>query len=121
MVPALLLALASLAGAAGVMLLAAAAHMMPGAHLDSAAQVLLFHAPAVIGLALAAENGLLRQLPAHAAAAALLLGAALFSGDLTLRAYAGRPLFPMAAPAGGTILIAGWLIAAAAALARKRP
>jgi uncharacterized membrane protein YgdD (TMEM256/DUF423 family) len=118
MIP-ILLALASLAGAAGVALLAAAAHAMPGAHLDSAAQVLLFHAPAVFAIVAAAANGLLRRPLGLAAAAALLLGAALFAGDLTLRAFTGHRLFPSAAPTGGMILIAGWLMAAVAAVVRR--
>jgi uncharacterized membrane protein YgdD (TMEM256/DUF423 family) len=46
-----------------------------------------------------------------------VLGAALFSGDLALRAFTGHRLFVMAAPAGGIILIAAWLALAAAALA----
>ncbi|MGE0752332.1 MAG: DUF423 domain-containing protein [Variibacter sp.] len=116
-----LLTLASLAGAAGVALLAAAAHAMPGAHLDSAAQVLLFHAPAVFAIVAAAQTGLLRRPLGLTAAAALLLGAALFAGDLTLRAFTGHRLFPSAAPTGGTILVAGWLIACVAAVVRKNP
>jgi uncharacterized membrane protein YgdD (TMEM256/DUF423 family) len=35
---------------------------------------------------------------------------------VTLRAFAGHRLFPMAAPAGGIILIAAWLALAAAAV-----
>ena len=46
-----LLVLASLMGAAGVVLAAAAAHAAPGAGLDSAAYLLLFHAVAVLGVA----------------------------------------------------------------------
>jgi uncharacterized membrane protein YgdD (TMEM256/DUF423 family) len=34
-----------------------------------------------------------------------------------MRAFAGQQLFPMAAPTGGTLLLGGWLILAAAALA----
>jgi uncharacterized membrane protein YgdD (TMEM256/DUF423 family) len=44
------------------------------------------------------------------------LGAALFSGDIALRAFAGHWFFPMAAPTGGIILIAAWLLFAAAAI-----
>ncbi|HZS64129.1 MAG TPA: hypothetical protein VFA53_06495 [Xanthobacteraceae bacterium] len=40
----------------------------------------------------------------------------MFSADVALRAFVGHRLFPMAAPAGGIILLAGWLIVAAAAL-----
>jgi uncharacterized membrane protein YgdD (TMEM256/DUF423 family) len=49
--------------------------------------------------------------------AAWVLGAALFSGDIALRALAGHRLFAMAAPSGGIILIAAWLGLAAAAIA----
>ena len=54
-----LLVLASLMGAAGVVLAAAAAHAAPGAGLDSAAYLLLFHAVAVLGAAALAQQGLL--------------------------------------------------------------
>ncbi|TXN03176.1 DUF423 domain-containing protein, partial [Methylobacterium sp. WL122] len=38
-----------------------------------------------------------------------------FSGDLAIRALAQRPLFPMAAPSGGILLMLGWASAAVAA------
>jgi uncharacterized membrane protein YgdD (TMEM256/DUF423 family) len=102
-----LLVLAGLMGAAGNVLAAAGAHAMPGAGLDIAAYLLLFHAVAVVGgaaLALAALGG-------------WVAGATLFSGDVALRAFAGHRLFPFAAPSGGMILIAAWLVLAAAAVA----
>jgi uncharacterized membrane protein YgdD (TMEM256/DUF423 family) len=37
-------------------------------------------------------------------------------GDIALRAFAGHRLFAMAAPIGGTILIAAWLAFTAAAI-----
>jgi hypothetical protein len=46
-----LIILASLMGAGGVVLAAAAAHAAPGAGLDSAAYLLLFHALAILGAA----------------------------------------------------------------------
>ena len=49
-----------------------------------------------------------------AAAFGFVLGAALFAGDLSLRAFAGQRLFAMAAPGGGIILILSWLAFAAA-------
>ena len=52
-----------------------------------------------------------------AAAFGFVIAAALFAGDLTLRQYAGHGLFPMAAPTGGTLLIASWLALAVAAAA----
>jgi uncharacterized membrane protein YgdD (TMEM256/DUF423 family) len=115
----ILLALAGLMGAAGVALAAAGAHL-GGDNLATAATFLLIHAAAVAGLASGAPN--LRGLTL--AASLLALGALLFSGDIAARAFLGGKLFPMAAPAGGIILMAGWLaLAVAAALgsgARKK-
>jgi uncharacterized membrane protein YgdD (TMEM256/DUF423 family) len=39
---------------------------------------------------------------------------------LTLRHFAGHNLFPMAAPTGGTLLIASWLVLAVAAAWPRR-
>jgi uncharacterized membrane protein YgdD (TMEM256/DUF423 family) len=116
MTPTLLIAFAGLLGAAGVVLLAAGAHAAPGAGLDSAGQMLLFHAAAVIAAGAALHQGLLFRPLALAAAIGLIVGAALFSGDIAMRAFAGHRLFPYAAPAGGFVLIASWLGVAAAAV-----
>lgn len=113
----ILIALAGLMGAAGVVLAAAGAHVAPGSGLDSAAYMLLFHAAAVLGGAALMQQGVLWRSLALAVLAAWVLGSALFSGDVALRAFAGHRLFPMAAPSGGMILIAAWLALAAAALA----
>jgi uncharacterized membrane protein YgdD (TMEM256/DUF423 family) len=53
------------------------------------------------------------------AAWALALGVTLFSGDLTARAFLGTSLFPMAAPSGGVLMMAGWLGVAVSGLARR--
>jgi uncharacterized membrane protein YgdD (TMEM256/DUF423 family) len=111
-----LLVLASLMGAAGVMLAAAAAHAAPGAGLDSAAYLLLFHAVAVLGAAALARQGVLWAPAALTAMAGFVLGGALFASDVSMRAFAGHRLFPMAAPAGGTILIIAWLVLAVASI-----
>lgn len=116
----LILALAALAGGLGVAASAAAAHGAGTDSLKTAAQFLLFHAPAVLALVGLGGAGLTHRLATRAAAALLLAGLVLFSGDLALRALAGRALFPMAAPAGGTALMLGWLVAAAAALIPPR-
>lgn len=116
MMPTLLIVLAGLMGAAGVVLLAASAHAVPGAGLDSAGHMLLFHAAAVLGGAAALQAGLAWRPLGLIALAGLVLGAALFSGDLALRAFAGHRLFPMAAPTGGTVLIGSWLLLAAAGI-----
>ena len=116
MTMAIVLILAALYGACGVILAAAAAHAAPGAGLDSAAYMLLFHAAAVLGGAALVQQGLLWRPLALLALAAWLLGAGLFAGDIALRAFASHRLFPMAAPSGGIILIVGWLALAAAAI-----
>ena len=112
----ILIALAGLMGAVGVVLLAAGAHAAPGAGLDSAGQMLLFHAAAMIGVAVALHQGLLFRPLALAAAIGLIAGAVLFSGDIAVKAFAGHRLFPMAAPTGGFISIASWLGLAVAAV-----
>jgi uncharacterized membrane protein YgdD (TMEM256/DUF423 family) len=112
----IVLVLAGLMGAGGIALAAAGAHAAPGAGLDSAAYMLLFHAAAVIGAVALVQQGMLWRPLALAALSAWIVGSALFAGDLALRAFAGHRLFAMAAPSGGIILIAGWLIFAAAAV-----
>lgn len=116
----ILLALAGLMGAAGVVLAAASAHGKTGMGLDSAAYLLLIHACAVIAVTAATRNGLTLRPLAGAAAIGFVIGGALFAGDIALRAYTGARLFPMAAPTGGTVMIASWLAVAIAALAARR-
>lgn len=109
--------LAGLMGASGIVLAAAGAHAAPGAGLDSAAYMLLFHAAVIVGAAALARQGALLWPLIFIALAAWLLGSVLFCGDIALRAFAGHRLFAMAAPSGGVILIVGWLMLAAAAIA----
>lgn len=116
----LILSLAALAGGLGVAASAAAAHGAGTDSLKTAGQFLLFHAPAILALGALGGAGLTHRPVTRAAAALLLVGLALFSGDLALRALAGRPLFAMAAPSGGVALMLGWLAAAVAALVRPR-
>ena len=113
----ILIALAGLMGAGGIVLAAAGAHMAPGSGLDSAAYMLLFHAAAVLGGAALMQQSLLWRPLALVVLAGWVLGAALFSGDIAMRAFTAHRLFPMAAPSGGFILIAAWLALAAAAIA----
>jgi len=116
----ILIALAGLMGAAGVVLTAAGAHGKPGAGLDSAGYLLLIHACAVIAVTIAIRNGMVFRPVAVIATAGFIVGAALFAADVTLRAYTGHRLFPMAAPTGGTILIASWLALTVCALVSSR-
>jgi uncharacterized membrane protein YgdD (TMEM256/DUF423 family) len=112
----IIIVLAGLMGAGGVILAAASAHATPGAGLDSAAYMLLFHAAAILGGAALLQQGLLWRPLTLIALAGWVLGGTLFSGDIALRAFAGHRLFAMAAPTGGTLLIVGWLALAAAAV-----
>jgi uncharacterized membrane protein YgdD (TMEM256/DUF423 family) len=116
MIPALLV-LASLMGACGVGLAAAAAHVTSGAGLESAANLLLFHAAAVLGAASLSRHRLLWRPLGLAAMLCFVAGSALFAGDMAMRAFTGDRLFPMAAPTGGTLLLIGWIVLAVAAFA----
>jgi uncharacterized membrane protein YgdD (TMEM256/DUF423 family) len=108
-----LIVLAGLFGAAGVALSAAAAHReLPG--VSTAGTFLLLHAPALLALSPMAGNRLTAL-----AAWVLALGVALFCGDLTARAFLETGLFPMAAPSGGVLMMAGWLGVAAAGFLRR--
>ena len=118
----LILQLAGLMGAGGVVLAAADAHAAPGAGLAGAAYMLLFHAAALVGGAALHAQGVFSRPLLLAVLIAWIVGAALFSGDVALRAFAGHRLFPMAAPTGGIILTAAWLglaVVAVVALVRS--
>jgi uncharacterized membrane protein YgdD (TMEM256/DUF423 family) len=112
----ILIALAGLMGASGVMLAAAGAHAAPKAGLDNAAYMLLFHAAALLCSASLVQQGLLWRPLALAVLAAWVLGASLFAGDISARAFLGHRLFSYAAPAGGIILIVAWVGVAASAI-----
>jgi len=104
---------AGLCGAAGVGLSAVAAHA-GGAFTGTAASFLLAHAPAFLAIGLLGSNHMLRI-----GGLMLLVGLVLFCGDLLSRDFLGTRLFPMAAPTGGTLLIAGWLVIAVSALTQR--
>ena len=113
-------ACAGLMGATGVALAAAAAHGADAARLGPASSMLLVHAPAVLAALALINGGAMHRRLGGVAVAGLLIGTALFSGDLTMRYSLARALFPMAAPIGGTLLIASWLVLAVAALLPQR-
>lgn len=114
------LVLAGLMGAAGVVLAALAAHSAPGAGLDGASQMLLIHAVAILGTSALMSVDRVWEVAAGLAILGWILGGALFAGDVSLRAFTGHRLFPMAAPTGGTLLIAAWLIFALAAVVGRK-
>jgi uncharacterized membrane protein YgdD (TMEM256/DUF423 family) len=111
------IAAAGLAGAAGVATAAAAAHGSDARLLAAASAICLANAPALLVLGIAGQRLRLGML----GGALLALGTVLFSGDLFLRSLIGAGLFPMAAPAGGVLMIAAWLtIALGVILPRRR-
>ena len=112
--------LAALMGAAGVVLAAASAHQTDATRLASASSMLLFHASAALAAVLLAERRIVHMELGLAAASGFISAAGLFAGDLTLRQYADHGLFPMAAPAGGTLLVLSWLMLAVAAIWPRR-
>ena len=116
----ILIILAGVMGADGVILAAASAHQPDASRLASASSMLLFHACAVLAVVALAERGVIHLRIGIAAGFGFVIATALFAGDLSLRQYAGHGLFPMAAPTGGTLLIVSWLgLAVAAAWPRR--
>ena len=111
----ILIGLAAIMGADGVILAALSAHQADASRLGAASSMLLFHASAVLGTLALAERGLIQLRIGLAAAFGFVVAATLFAGDLSLRQFAGHALFPMAAPTGGSLLISSWLLLAAAA------
>ena len=116
----ILIILAAIMVADGVILAAASAHQPDATRLASASSMLLFHALAVLAAVALTERGLIHVRLGIVAAWGFVIAAALFAGDLTLRQYAGHGLFPMAAPTGGTLLIVSWIVLAVAAAWPRR-
>ena len=116
----ILIVLAAIMGADGVILAAASAHGADASRLASASSMLLFHATAVLGAVALVERGIIHTRLGMLSAAGFVIAASLFAGDLTMRQYAGHGLFPMAAPTGGTLLIASWLVLGVAAAWPKK-
>lgn len=101
---------AGLYGAAGVALAAAGAHVSSTTIVTTAAYFLLFHAGALLALSALAVQ---RQLRFALLGGALIAGGNfVFSGDLALRGLKNIVLVHMAAPTGGFLMIAGWLLLA---------
>ena len=111
----ILVILAAIMGADGVVLAAVATHQGDAARLAPASSMLLFHAVAVLAVVALTERGIVTGKGGLAAAFGFVIASTLFAGDLCLRHFAGQALFPFAAPIGGTLLIASWLVLAIAA------
>jgi uncharacterized membrane protein YgdD (TMEM256/DUF423 family) len=113
-------AAAGLVGAAGVALAAVAAHKVTEPALVTAANFLIIHAVAVLAVTGWALRSELARGWWRTAACLILLGVALFAGDIAASKLAGTGLFPMAAPLGGSLTIAGWGLVSVAALVEWR-
>ena len=116
----ILIILAGVMGADGVILAAASAHQPDATRLAAASSMLLFHGVAVLAAVALAERGIIHFRIGITAACGFVVAAALFAADLSLRQYAGHSLFPFAAPTGGTLLILSWLMLAVAAAWPRR-
>jgi uncharacterized membrane protein YgdD (TMEM256/DUF423 family) len=116
----ILVILAAIMGADGVILAALSAHEADASRLAAASSMLLFHATAVLAAVALTERGVINARGGIAAAFGFVAAASLFAMDLTLRQFAGHSLFPFAAPTGGTLLIASWLVLAVAAAWPRR-
>ncbi|MGB9117780.1 DUF423 domain-containing protein [Bradyrhizobium sp.] len=116
----ILIILAGVMGADGVILAAASAHQGDATRLVPASSMLLFHATGVLAVVALIERGVVHARIGLAAAFGFVVAAALFAGDLTLRHFASHGLFPLAAPTGGTLLIASWITLAVAAAWPRR-
>jgi uncharacterized membrane protein YgdD (TMEM256/DUF423 family) len=116
----ILVILAGIMGADGVILAAVATHQADATRLMPASSMLLFHATAVLAAVALTERGIVVTKGGMTAAFGFVVASALFAGDLSLRHFAGHALFPMAAPTGGTLLIASWLVLAVAAAWPRR-
>ncbi|CAH1652335.1 conserved membrane hypothetical protein [Hyphomicrobiales bacterium] len=116
----LFMILGAVAGLAGVAAAAAATHVTGGGTLSTAADFLLFHAPVLLAIAIADHVGLGRAGLLRLGGVLVVLGLIGFSGDLAMRALAGTPLFTMAAPTGGTLLMIAWVAIGLSALIPRR-
>lgn len=103
------LVIAGLLGAGGVTDAALAMHVTGGGPLGSAAEIMMVHAAAIVGLVALRRGDRFAPNIVGKIALAMGLAAAVFGADVTLVTFTGSRLFPYAAPIGGSVLIATWL------------
>lgn len=115
----LTLAAAGLFGAGGVAAAALAAHSDGGELMRTAALFLLIHAAALPGILAVSQRGMPGLRMGAVVLCLLVVGVVLFASDLIARARLGTGLFPMAAPAGGLAMLAGWVALALSGLATR--
>lgn len=93
-------------GAIGVAAAASASHL-ESRNLAAIATIFLAHGPALLALGLHGRGRVLM-----AGGSLLLLGTMMFGSDLGMREVSQHSLFPAAAPIGGGLMLAGWLVVA---------
>src|SRR3981189_1916703 len=101
----ILIILAGVMGADGVILAAASAHQPDAARLAAASSMLLFHAAAVLAVVALAERGVIHAQIGIASAFGFVMATTLFAGDLTLQPCDLHGLVPVGGPTGGTLLV----------------
>ena len=82
-------------------------------------QYQMWHALALIGVAWLSDDPGIPKGVIGASGFCFLAGILLFCGSLYATATQGVSLFPMSAPAGGLLLIAGWVALGVAGLMRR--
>ena len=112
----LALIVAGIFGAGGTAAAAAASHSANERVLGALALVALTHAAVFLAFGLSTVTGRLLR------GGALIIGAGvgLFATDLAVRHVFDHALFPMAAPIGGMMIIAGWTLISIAGVIGRR-
>ena len=116
--------LAALNGLCAVALGAWASHGMsdfPTAAglMKTGVQYQMWHALALIGVAWLSDDPGVPNGVIGTAGFCFLIGILLFCGSLYATATLGATLFPMSAPAGGILLMVGWVVFGIAGLTRR--
>lgn len=108
--------LGAILGAAGTALDAAAAHAPAFAGLQHVAMLMILHGVALVSLGLHGQG----NRPIKLGGVALAMGIGLFALELTFYTLKAKHLLPYAAPIGGSLMIAGWLLVALGAFGWRR-
>jgi uncharacterized membrane protein YgdD (TMEM256/DUF423 family) len=87
--------------------------------LGMAVQYQMWHALALIGVAWLSDDPGVPGGVIGVAGGCFLLGIMLFCGTLYSTAAEGIPLFPLSAPVGGLLLVAGWIGLGVAGVMRR--
>jgi len=82
----------------------------------TAVQYQMWHALALVGVAWLSDDPWVPDGVVGVAGGCFLLGILLFCGTLCATTAEGVPLFPLSAPAGSFLLVAGWIGLGAAGL-----